>query len=84
MGGEVESNFGEFANWRLLMAKLYNVSIIDKHDIWLKENEGNPLNWVVMSKEQLEQRLQRQIRSREEFKGRAIIEYDDIVWKKFL
>ncbi len=66
------------------MARLYNVSIINKHDIWLKKDEENPLNWVVMSKEQLEQRLQRQIRSREEFKGRAIIEYDDIVWKKFL
>ncbi len=66
------------------MTKLYNVSIIDKHDIWLREDEANPLNWVVMSKEQLEQCLQRQIRSREEFKGRVIIEYDDIVWKKFL
>ena len=82
--GEGESNFREFTNRRLLMAKLYNVSIIDKHDLWLKEDEANPLNWVVMSKEQLEQRLQRQIRNREEFKGRAIIKYDDIVWKKFL
>ncbi len=66
------------------MAKLYNVSIINKHDIWLKEDEENPLNWVVMSKEQLEQRLQRQIRSKEKDKGRTIIGYDDIVWKKFM
>jgi len=66
------------------MAKLYNVSIINKHDIWLKEDEENPLNWVVMSKEQLEQYLQRQIRSKEKVKGRAIIGYDDIVWNKFM
>ena len=66
------------------MAKLYNVSIINKYDIWLKEDEENPLNWVVMSKEQLEQRLQRQIRSKEEIKGRTISEYDDIIWKKFI
>ena len=66
------------------MAKLYNVSIINKYDMWLKEDEKNPLKWVVMSKEQLEQRLQRQIRSKEEVKGRAIIGYDDIVWEKFM
>ena len=66
------------------MAKLYNVSVISKYDIWLKEDEENPLNWVVMSKKQLEQRLQKQIRSNEEVKGRAIIGYDDIVWKKFM
>ena len=66
------------------MAKLYNVSIINKHDIWLKEDEENPLNWVVMSREQLEQRLQRQIRSKEEDKGREIIGYDDIIWEKFM
>lgn len=66
------------------MAELYNVSIINKYDIWLKEDEENPLSWVVMSKEQLEQRLQRQIRSKEEVKGRAIRGYDDIVWKKFM
>ena len=66
------------------MAKLYNVSTINKHDMWLKEDEENSLNWVVMSKEQLEQRLQRRIRSKEEVKGRAIIGYDDIVWKKFM
>ena len=66
------------------MTKLYNVSIISKHDIWLKEDEENPLNWVVMSKEQLEQRLQRQIRSKEEIKGRTIVEYDDIIWKRFI
>ena len=66
------------------MAKMYNVSIIDKHDIWLKEDEENPLNWVVMSKEQLEQYLQRQIISKEKVKGRAIIGYDDIVWNKFM
>ncbi len=66
------------------MAKLYNISIINKHDMWLKEDEENSLNWVVMSKEQLEQRLQRRIRSKEEVKGRAIIGYDDIVWKKFM
>ncbi len=66
------------------MAKLYNVSIINKHDIWLNKDEESPLNWIVMSKEQLEQRLQRQIRSKEEVKGRTIIGYDDIVWKKFM
>jgi len=66
------------------LAELYNVSIINKYDIWLKEDEENPLSWVVMSKEQLEQRLQRQIRSKEEVKGRAIIGYDDIIWKKFM
>ena len=66
------------------MAKLYNVSIINKHDIWLKEDEENPVSWIVMSKEQLEQHLQRQIRSKEEVKGRAIIGYDDIVWNKFM
>lgn len=66
------------------MAKLYNVSIINKYDIWLKENEENPLNWVVMNKEQLEQRLQRQVEHKEKIKGRAIVGYDDIIWKKFL
>jgi len=66
------------------VAKLYNVSTINKNDMWLKEDEENSLNWVVMSKEQLEQHLQRRIRSKEEVKGRAIIGYDDIVWKKFM
>lgn len=66
------------------MAELYNVSIINKYDIWLKEDEKNPLNWVVMNKDQLEQRLQKQIRGKEEIKGRAIIGYDDIVWNKFM
>ena len=66
------------------MAELYNVSIINKYDIWLKEDEKNPLNWVVMNKDQLEQRLQKQIRGKEEVKGRAIIGYDDIVWNKFM
>jgi len=66
------------------MTKLYNVSIINKHDIWLKEDEENPLNWIVMSKEQLEQRLRRQIGSKEEVRGRVIIGYDDIVWEKFM
>ena len=66
------------------MAKLYNVSIINKHEIWLKEDEENPISWIVMSKEQLEQHLQRQIRRKEEVKGRAIIGYDDIVWNKFM
>jgi len=66
------------------MANLYNVSIINKHDVWLKGDEENPLNWVVMSREQLEQSLQRHIRSEEEARGRAIIRYDDIVWKKFM
>ena len=60
------------------MAKLYNVSIINKHDMWLKGDEENPVNWIVMSKEQLEQRLRRQIRSKEEVKGRAIIGYDGV------
>jgi len=66
------------------MTKLYNVSIINKHDMWLKEDEENPLSWVVMNKEQLEQCIQRHIKSREEVKGRAIVGYDDIVWKKFI
>ncbi|MDH5363551.1 MAG: hypothetical protein OEZ07_01255 [Dehalococcoidia bacterium] len=66
------------------MARLYNVSIINKHDIWLKKDEENPISWIVMSKEQLEQHLQRQIRRKEEIKGRAIIGYDDIVWNKFM
>jgi oligoribonuclease NrnB/cAMP/cGMP phosphodiesterase (DHH superfamily) len=64
------------------MDNLYNVSIINKYDIWLKEDEENPLNWMVMSKAQLQQRLKRKIGSKEEAKGRAIIGYDDIVWKK--
>lgn len=66
------------------MAKLYNVSVVNRHDIWLKEDEGNPANWIVMSKEQLEQHLQRRIRKKEESRGRAIIGYEDIVWKKFM
>lgn len=66
------------------MAKLYNVSIINKHDIWLKEDEENPVNWTVMSREQLEQHIRRRIRSKEEVKGRAIIGYDDIIWGKFI
>jgi len=66
------------------MNKLYNVSIINKHDIWLKEDEENPLNWMVMNKEQLQQCLKRKVGRKEEIKGRAIIGYDDIVWKKFM
>jgi len=66
------------------LAELYNVSIINKYDIWPKEDEENPLSRVVMIKEQLEQHLQRQIRSKEEVKGRAIIGYDDVIWKKFM
>ena len=66
------------------MAKLYNISIIDKHNVWLKQDEENPSNWVMMSRDQLEQRLQRKLRSKEKDKGRAVIGYDDIVWKKFL
>ena len=66
------------------MAKIYNVSIINKHDIWLKKDEEVPLSWVVMSREQLEQHLQRRIGRKETVKGRAIIGYDDIVWNKFM
>ena len=66
------------------MTRLYNVSIINKYDMWLREDEENPLSWVVMSKEQLEHCIQRQIKSKEEVKGRAIIGYDDIVWRKFI
>jgi len=66
------------------MAKLYNVSIINKYDIWLKEDEINPDRWFVMSKEQLEKYLHRFISKKEEIKGRAIVGYDDIVWNKFL
>jgi len=66
------------------MANLYNVSIISKYDVWLKEDEESPFSWMVMSGEQLEKRIQRQIRVKERSKGRAIIGYDDIVWKKFM
>ncbi|MFH0931292.1 MAG: hypothetical protein V1890_05100 [Candidatus Zixiibacteriota bacterium] len=66
------------------MAKLYNMSIINKHDVWLKEDEENPNNWVIMSKEQLEKFLHRPLKKKEENKGREIVDYDDIVWKKFL
>ncbi len=66
------------------MSSLYNVSIINKCDLWLREDEENPASWLVMSREQLEQRLQRALRRNEESKGRDILEYDDIVWKKFI
>ena len=66
------------------MAKLYNVSIINKHDVWLKEDEMNPNSWVVITKEQLEKYIQRPLRRKEESKGREIVSYDDIIWKKFL
>jgi hypothetical protein len=66
------------------MGKLYNVSIINKHDVWLKEDEINTNNWVVMNKEHLEKYIHRPIRKKEESKGREIVDYDDIVWKKFL
>ena len=64
--------------------RLYNVSIINKYDIWLKKDEINPDSWVVMSKEQLEKCLRRPISRKENSKGRTIGGYDDIVWKKFL
>ena len=66
------------------MANLYNVSIISKYDVWLSKDEESPFSWVVMSGEQLEQRIQRKIKVKERSRGRAIIEYDDIVWKKFM
>jgi len=66
------------------MAKLYNVSIINKYDIWLKEDEENPINWAVMSKEQLEKLLQKQLIGKEKIKGRLISGYEDIVWRKFV
>ncbi len=66
------------------MAQLYNVSIINKHDIWLKEDEENPCNWTVMDKDQLEQHLQRKIKSNEITKGRAVIGYSDVLWNKFI
>lgn len=66
------------------MAVLYNVSIINKYDIWLKEDEINPDNWVVMSKEQLERYILRPLYKNEEIKGRVIVEYDDIIWKRFI
>jgi hypothetical protein len=66
------------------MYKSYNVSVIGKHDVWLKENEADPRSWAVMSKEELEQILKRPIRRKEEVKGRTIIDNNDIVWKKFL
>jgi hypothetical protein len=66
------------------MANLYNVSIINTYDVWLKKDEENPVSWMVMSGEQLERRIHRQIRVKERSKGRAIIGYDDIVWKKFM
>jgi len=67
----------------VIKAKLYNVSIINRHDIWLKDDEENPLNWVVMSKEQLEQYLKRKVKNQERGAGRAIIDYADIVWRSF-
>jgi len=66
------------------MDRLYNVSIINKYDFWLRTDEENPSNWVVMSKEQLEQLIRRPIGRKEKIKGRAIVGYDDIVWRKFL
>jgi len=66
------------------MAKLYNVSVVNKYDIWLKKDEDDPDNWVVMSKTQLEQLLRKPIKRDEETKGRTVVGYDDIVWKKFL
>ncbi|MBI2980521.1 MAG: hypothetical protein HYY41_06865 [Chloroflexi bacterium] len=45
------------------MTKLYGVSIINKHDVWLREDEENPNNWIMMSKEKLEQHLQRKMTS---------------------
>lgn len=63
---------------------LYNVSIINKNDIWLKEDEENPCNWTIMSKEQLEHYLQRNIKSNEINKGRDITGYNDIIWDKFI
>ena len=63
---------------------LYNVSIINKYDIWLKEDEENPSNWIVMDKEQLEQCLQRKIKNNEANKGRGIIGHNDIIWNKFI
>ncbi|NQS98921.1 MAG: hypothetical protein HQ591_10745 [candidate division Zixibacteria bacterium] len=66
------------------MGKLYNVSIINKHDVWLQEDEENPFSWVVMSKEQLEQILYRPLKRGEMLKGREIADYDDIVWINFL
>lgn len=66
------------------MGQLYNVSLINKYDIWLKEDEINANNWVVMSEEQLEKYLQRPIGKEEEIEGRAVVDYDDIVWKRFL
>jgi len=66
------------------LVKLYNVSIISKYDIWLKEDEENALNWVVMGGERLEQWLGRRIKSKENINGRAVVGYDDILWKKFL
>ncbi len=66
------------------MAKLYNVSIINKHDVWLEEDEENPLNWVVMSEDELETYIKREISGTEKVQGRAFTDYDDIVGKKFL
>ena len=63
---------------------LYNVSIINKHDIWLKEDEENPYNWTIMSKEQLEHYLQRNLSNSEISKGRIILGYNDIIWNKFV
>ena len=63
---------------------LYNVSIINKYDIWLKEDEENPYNWMIMSKEQLEHHLERNLKSNETNKGREIIGYNDIIWNEFI
>lgn len=63
---------------------LFNVSIINKYDIWMKDDESDSSKWLVMDKQQLESYLKRKIRHNEEEKGRAITDYDDIIWKKFI
>ena len=65
------------------MTELYNVSITGKCDLWLKEDEENPDNWIVMNKAQLEQWLHRAIDENEKNGGREIVGYDDVVWKRF-
>ena len=62
--------------------ELYGVSIINKYDVWLREDEGNPYSWAVMNRDQLEYHLQRKMKRKEIDKGRDIVGYDDILWNR--
>jgi hypothetical protein len=63
---------------------LFNVSIINKYDMWMEDDENDSSKWLVMDRQQLESILKRKIRRNEEEQGTAIINYDDIIWRKFI